>query len=193
MTTTIAHGISNKMIMQGQLFSSYAASFSSIVAQSLANAPDYVRPLHYVQISQSPSSIDMQTGFLNGFAIPVNIPNTSAWSNMTTAATGASPGSVAALQQAETSALGTMAADGKFSLPQSQQIMAGFSGNFNSYLQVAASGYANSPQFNAIITRYTNVLTQQLALMLTSIITPTASGQSTPISRRSANCRFPLT
>lgn len=176
MTSTSAHGIAGHMVQEGAL-SSYAGSYSSIVSVQLSQAPDYLRKLHYVQAASSPAAMSLQSGFITGYGIPVNIGDIATWTAMTGMATAA-PGSMAALVQAATAQVNQLAAARTYSVPQSQQTYASYSSAYTSFLSVAGSSYATSTAFTNIMQRYNAVLTRVLSIIAPQMFSPGPSGQS---------------
>ena len=79
-----SHSVGNHLIQNGHP-SSYASSFSTIVADALARAPDYPRTLHYAQLTANTAAFDSGPGLMHGPGIPLNIPNTSSWAALSAA------------------------------------------------------------------------------------------------------------
>lgn len=177
MTSTSAHGIAGRMVQEGAL-SSYAGSYSSIISCALAQSPDYVRKLHYVQAVGAPGEMSLQSGFITGYGIPINIGDLPTWTAMTSSATAA-PGSYAALMQSATAQIDQILASKSYTIPQTQQTFASYGASYSSYLSVAASNYATSTAFTNILNRYTAVLNRVLAIVAPQIYTPGPSGQNT--------------
>ena len=75
------HGDGNAILHMGAL-TNYAASSAALIAQDLAL--DYMRPLHYVQVSNSPTDLAMISGLLSSAAsTPINIPDLASWVSIT--------------------------------------------------------------------------------------------------------------
>jgi hypothetical protein len=66
------------------MLSSYAASFSSLIAADLAERQG-VLPLHYVQVASNTQDFKSGPGLLRGLAVPVNIPDFETFDALTQA------------------------------------------------------------------------------------------------------------
>lgn len=78
------HDNGNRNIQDGSL-SGYASSYSTLIALALGQSPDYLRPLHYVQTTNTSAEFRSQVGFSTGPGIPINLANLGSWANLSAA------------------------------------------------------------------------------------------------------------
>ncbi len=145
------HKLGNKLLQHGGP-SQYALSYTSVVAMGLAQ--EMVRPLHYVKVAGSPTSLYTNMGMASGFAVPVCIADHSAFKRLTTVSGSDVGSSRRDLISSTISKLANSAANGAVSFKQSQNLFKGFLNSYQSAALVNGGGMADSVEFKSIWHRY---------------------------------------
>ena len=152
------HGVGNSMNENGHQ-SAYAAAFSVILADALAGSPDYLRPLHYVMMTQDPGSFFSQPGFFSGAALPICVPDLAAWGSLSALSSHDPANSVTLKAALERGVTGLGNAQG-FALPTSQDYVKGtYLPAFAAVESLLGQNYATSAAFTSIASRYLSDLT----------------------------------
>mgnify|MGYP006284094693 CR=1 FL=1 len=178
-----SHSVGNYIIQDGHQ-SGYAASFSTIVADALSKAPDYTRPLHYVQCTDQSADFYSQVGFYQGPGVPLNIADSQTWKLIGTPDPN-DPSANDAVKKAISKSINGLAnsTDG-LKLPRSKQLFTEtFASAFNASEQIAGKNFAQSPEFLATIKRYEKAVVDDL--------TEVIFGSAASPSIRSAIARVP--
>lgn len=165
-----SHDVGNRMIQDGHL-SGYAASFSTIVADALAKAPDKLRDLHYVQITNSSADFRSQVGFFHGPGLPLNIADAQTWDRLS-ATDAKNPATTTALKNALNNAVVGLAnsTGNALQIKSSQNL---FKDDFNlaydSANSIMGMNFATSTEYLAAVKRYKDaILNDMRALILGS-------------------------
>ena len=162
-----SHDVGNHMIQDGHL-SGYAASFSTIVADALAKNPDRLRPLHYVQITNTSTEFRSQVGFFHGPGIPLNIADSATWSKLSTP-DPKNPANSAALKGLLNTSIGSLASTtgGALTAISSRKLFTeDFPTAFSSADLIMGQNYAVSPAFTAALERYKMAVLTDLSALI---------------------------
>jgi hypothetical protein len=172
-----SHDVGNRMMQNGHL-SGYAACFSTIVADALARSPDRLRPLHYVQITNTPADFRSQVGFFHGPGIPLNIADAPTWSKLS-ASDPNNPANSAQLKELLNTSIEALATTtgGALAANSSRKLFTeDFVTSYSAADSIIGKNYAQSAAFLACLERYkAAVLTDLNALLLGSATKPYTS------------------
>ncbi len=162
-----SHDVGNRMIQDGHL-SGYAASFSTIVADALAKAPDKLRDLHYVQITNSSADFRSQVGFFRGAGLPLNIADAATWDKLS-ATDAKNPATTAALRNSLNLAVEGLAnsTGNALQIKSSQNL---FKNDFNlaydSANSIMGMNFATSTEYVAAVKRYKDAILDDLRALI---------------------------
>ncbi len=157
-----SHDVGNHIIQDGHQ-SGYAASFSTIIADALAKAPDYIRPLHYVQCVEQSADFRSQTGSYQGPGVPLNIANAVTWKAISSPDPN-DPAPNDAVKQAISKTVNSLAnRTDDFKRARSKQLFSDtFANAFNASEQIMGKNFAQSPEFIATLKRYETAVVDDL-------------------------------
>ncbi|MBM4252995.1 MAG: DUF1501 domain-containing protein [Deltaproteobacteria bacterium] len=163
-----SHSVGNFIIQDGHQ-SGYAASFSTIVADALAKAPDYTRPLHYVQCTEDSAGFYSQIGLYQGPGVPLNVPNSGTWKLIGSPDPNDPSANEAVRKAISKSINGLASSTDAFKLPRSKQLFSEtFAIAFNASEQIAGKNFAQSPEFLATMKRYEKAVVDDLTEVIFS-------------------------
>lgn len=165
------HGISNTLLHHGTL-SSYAPCYTALIAQDLSL--DYLRPLHYVQVSPDQDSLHMLSGLLpTAPMVPTQIPDAATWAALTSLPSAAGNYRRNFVNTAVRN-LASTALSSPLS-PAGATSFANFLAAYNGADTIRGTGYASSPAFQAIVASYMNAITAGLSAAKAAGRYPTVS------------------
>jgi hypothetical protein len=151
-----AHGVGNQII-QGGSVSSYALSFSALIAQGIASS-DYQRLLHYVQLSSTPSAFNSNFAMNTGAAVPVNLADFPSFQALTSQnVNDFSATSQLDLVNSGVAQLSQISSN-RLAMSTSQQVYSSFMNGFNSATQLAGTKLATSNRFYYLWKVYTEAM-----------------------------------
>ncbi|RYZ73526.1 MAG: DUF1501 domain-containing protein, partial [Proteobacteria bacterium] len=165
------HDIGNNLLHHGSL-SSYAASFSALIAKDLAL--DYPRPLHYVQVSTTTEDLHMGSGLIDSaYGIPTHIPDMATWQSLTNKSSSNSDYRRAFVTSAVNN-LSTTSITQALTSPGAS-VFEAFRNSYQGSLKVRDTNYASSSEFSAIVAKYKAAATDALNIAKSAGRYPTVS------------------
>lgn len=162
-----SHDLGNRNIQNGSL-SGYAASYSTLIAHALAQSPDYLRPLHFVQTTNTPAEFRSQFGFFTGPAIPINLASLDNWTRLS-ATDPADPINTDALRGLlDGTMTNLMGMTGQLKAPSRVRYEEDFGTNFNATKEIRNKNYATNPayDFTPTMDRYRSAVVSYIAKVL---------------------------